>query len=51
MLWAFAPLRLEAIASDGYSFVSWGGDVVERENLLHLSMDGHKNIVAYFKPL
>jgi len=51
MLWAFESLRLEAIASDGYTFVSWGGDVVERKNPLHLSMDGPKTIVAYFEPL
>ncbi|NQX60014.1 InlB B-repeat-containing protein [Paenibacillus qinlingensis] len=49
----YAPntvVKLKAIPDEGYSFVSWSGDLIGTTDSIDLLMDGHKMISAKFVP-
>ncbi|SDC27394.1 Listeria/Bacterioides repeat-containing protein [Paenibacillus sp. UNCCL117] len=49
----YAPntvVKVRAIPDKGYSFVSWGGDLIGTADSIDLLMDGHKTISAKFVP-
>lgn len=41
-------VQVTAMASNGFSFISWSGDASGTSNPLHLTMDADKNITATF---
>ena len=48
---AGTTVTLEAVANQGYKFSHWGGDIINTQNPLVITMDSNKSITAYFVPI